>query len=392
MRLLQQQGDGAQRRRRIAHARADQQAGKIPQARGEFLRLFVGQGHDLGVGQDIEVAVERRDGGGAEAGPALQRGEGGQDARARFFHGAGDDQRVAESRPCGPSRAPRQQGLEIGRLAQADVHFLPLFQVLGDADVHDADAAAIRAAVGVEVGPFQGVQRGRDAGADVNAGFRGKAFAQARGDVHGGHRQAGAVDRVERLGEQPFGHGLVQAGAENGVDQEGLAGATGGEDLFQLGRGARPFPGGSPLPGGGRSSTLAAGLSSCGAGQEQDAHVVSLFQQQAADGQAVAAVVPLAGQDQAVRVAVARELAGEKRGAGAGGILHQDDGGDAALFDRRAVDLPHPGIEQDLHHSPVFFFPFFSFLPLLLAGASLSFLTIWSSWLAKMPPKAPSSL
>jgi hypothetical protein len=63
-----------------------------------------------------------------------------------------------------------QQGLEVGRLGHADGVPRLVLQVPGNADVHDADAAAFGIAVGVQVGPFQGVQGGRDPGAQVDAG------------------------------------------------------------------------------------------------------------------------------------------------------------------------------------------------------------------------------
>ncbi len=391
MDLLQQHGDGAQGIRVLAQPGPGQHAGKIVQPAGELLGLFKGQGHDLGMGQHREVAVLRRDGGGAEAGAAAQGGIGGEDAGPRLLQRAGDDQGMAEVALVGRARAPGQQGLEVGRFGQADIVFLPLLQVRGDADVHDADAAAVGVAVGIQVGPLQGVQGGGDPGADVDAGVGGEALAQARGDVHGGDGDARAVDGVERLGEQAGGHRLVQAGAEHGIDQEGLARVAGGQGFLQ------EDGGGDRLGDGARFQQavvigLGVGAELAGPGQEQDARVVAALQQQAGDGQAVAAVVALAGQHQAGGIAVARERLGKIVAAGGGGVLHQDDAGDAPAGDGRLVDLPHPGVEQDLHHSPVFFFAFFSFLPPFLAGSAVSFLTIWSSWLAKRPLNAPSSL
>ena len=141
-------------------------------------------------------------------------------------------------------------GLKSAGSVRRMIVFLLVLQVPGDADVDDADAAAVGIAVGIEVGPFQGMQGGGDPGLDMDAGSGGKVLAQTGGDVHGGNGEARAVDGVERFGEQPGVHRLVQAGAEHGIDQESFAGIAGGQRFFQAGRGrnrfgttARPQPG-----------------------------------------------------------------------------------------------------------------------------------------------------
>ena len=125
-----------------------------------------------------------------------------------FSSGTGDDQRMAEGALVSRRRAPREQGPEIGRLGQADVVFPVVFQVSGNADVHDADLAAGGAAVGVEVGPLQAVQGNRDPGLEMEAGSGREALAQARGDVDRGHGNARGVDRGDGRGEQPGAQGL----------------------------------------------------------------------------------------------------------------------------------------------------------------------------------------
>lgn len=125
--------------------------------------------------------------------------------------------------------------------------------------------------------------------------------------------------------------GSGKSGAEEGVDNEGDGACeehgVGGQDLEAHGEGDVSLDGG-----------VSAGFRGGVGGEFGEGHVAMGVAEEAGECPAVATVVAGAGEDEDLAAAVTEQASGE-HGGGAGGVLHEQEGGHAVAGAGKVVEV-----------------------------------------------------
>ncbi len=279
--------------------------------------------------------VDQKGGGGArerhEAGAGAKCRARGEAGGAGARHGAGDDEGVAAAKLVilGRRRAVRvrPEGGTVLEGLRRDCGE----DGVGDADLHECQAAAEGAAGVEEVRWLLAEEGDGGGGADRGAERQAGVGMQPRGEVHGEDGGGAGVHRRDEIGGGA-GDPAVEAGAEEGVDDEG-----GGRQRQAGGRGRT----GPAVKGGGGVAAESGGVA-----EEGDADIAAGGHEAAGGDEAVAAVVAGTGEDED----------GPGGGEGGGGVGHGATGGfhqghpRGARGDGGAVGLAHLGGGEDLVH------------------------------------------